>query len=105
MTNNAAVISHFRLKVVKKTGERECIIEYIQCTEVFWCMCCTLGSTEESKLQMPLGGKSNEALCLTSLETSLVCRHFWKTRSSEDEGTRRSLTSYEDSGRSRRRDL
>lgn len=31
----------------------------------FVCMCCTLGSTEESKLQMPLGGKSNEALCLT----------------------------------------
>lgn len=29
------------------------------------CMYCTPGPTEELKVQMPSGGKSNEALCLT----------------------------------------
>ena len=29
------------------------------------CMNCTLGPTEELKVQMPSGGKSNEGLCLT----------------------------------------
>ena len=34
-------------------------------TSVFMCMYCTLGPTEELKVQMPSEGKSNEALCLT----------------------------------------
>ena len=32
---------------------------------MFMHMCCTLGPNEGSKVQMPSGSKSNEALCFT----------------------------------------
>ena len=51
--------THFETQSSVERGWK-CISECM-----FMCMCCTLGPTEESKVQMPSGGKSNEALCLT----------------------------------------